>query len=938
MDLLGKKLNIISAGAGAGKTRFVVDDVIEKLKDSSFESQISIVTFTRKATQELKERILNACTDIFLVERVEELVSIDTLHGYFFKNMTEYHLDFQLRLKPQMVEFERVHRIYEEFLQDKLVESEVFSEFISRYGWSSVLSKIEAAVPLMSQSYSLLSESEQEEHFQSNIKFFQNEFLEMKNAFETLPEVFKKWSSSFDQVFKQLSCEVGANSTIAFPRWSKKEDEIFSKEKWNYLKKNYLKYCEDPWHINAFKDQWRSDHNVFQLLVEAAYQVRLSTFSNNSELLLEEVEWILFDLYKKHSLHINNLNYWYIDEFQDTSKLQYELLKIITKNSPQVTVIGDKQQSIYLFREANPELFEGLIESNQFFEKIELQKNYRSDPVLLRQINYFSKKEGKKSLFHEMEPREEVFEETICSSLHYGTDLEQSLRSCVESVFNQRNEDETIALLCKSHADIKEVESYLKKINNINYSIESQKNFESNLTYVDIKFFLKFVQNPNDDLSLIGVLRSSIFNFDFGQLKDIMDEVPKDLYLWQYLLAQKPENSVVVGLQAFVQYYLEHGLLESLKKYIQFKYLKLGQLSESESFYLFSILNDLQDKENLLNNFELVNYLDELAFKKAPVFRSNLSPDVIKVMTVHASKGLEFDHVIVWRSDKGFRPQYFENDLYKDSECKLYSFSVLSGALGKSKSSTAIQKWQNNKILKQEMEFERLFYVAMTRSKKRLYFIQEELFKKKSWSDLFLNEDQLSCIEVTSENTDSFNSDVENSYISLTKNIDLEEVFMKKKEVKQTSFELSTYQALTAGSVFHWAVQKLQTLEVHEVLEQTERHYPQYLSFVERGLYYIQESEEECFNFKKYRGHFEWSYYESEKIKINKKQIDYWVETDEAVWIVDYKTGQSDYANKAFLQLRSYAKALIEMYEFKKPITLVAVFTHEEKIIKEKYI
>jgi len=399
-------------------------------------------------------------------------------------------------------------------------------------------------------------------------------------------------------------------------------------------------------------------------LVANVYHLYQKLLKKNNALDFDDLLFKTVFLFKKNSSVLNfyqsRLNYFLIDEFQDTNFLQYELIKILAKKAKQITAVGDFSQSIYSWRGAK---MENLFAFQKDFSPVSifyLEKNYRSTQKILdfayqvisqNQTHpilklYTDKKEGEEVEFFEAENEEE---EAFFVA-----------KNILEIRKNPSFLNENIAVLYRTNAQSRIIEEILLHFG-IPYILVGGVRFYGRKEIKDILAFLRLLIYPNDELSLERVKK--LGKKRFLSFKKLCDDINLDLK--------------------------SYSTIEIIDKVLKTTdYLSLYQ-SESEED--FSRLENINELKSVAYNFpHLIDFLDQVALVESEYFegekKENGESSKVKLMTLHQAKGLEFNYVFIVGVEEGLLPHSRSLDDYQALE-----------------------------------EERRLFYVGITRAKKKLY-------------------------------------------------------------------------------------------------------------------------------------------------------------------------------------------------------------------------
>lgn len=386
--------------------------------------------------------------------------------------------------------------------------------------------------------------------------------------------------------------------------------------------------------------------------------------------------------------------YMMIDEFQDINWVQYELIQLLGISS-NLCVVGDDDQTIYSFRGSSPSFLLDMKEKIAGLETIVLSTNYRSSHEIVEaskrliRHNYkrvpkklhatFSTKKGP-VLFFPYDEEEEAF---------FITDYVEKAK--------RLHPDKTIAILCRTHAQSR---ALLEQSLHRNCSLASAKTIEQ---YYNrpipkiVRNYFTLAVNPDDEAALKGILPSLFIKQSFvneiraqSVLHDVslIEALPfaEGLPAFQKkrletIATLLPKIKDITPERALV--YLEHDL--GLNDYIKKR--------SDENNRFDGAKDDLKQLHVAFRTFtsipEWLDYLEELIIREKTLKNE---PSNVHVLSIHQSKGLEFDEVFVLGVNQGLLPHDFALEVYK-----------------KDKDASFIE------------EERRLLYVAMTRARTKLF-------------------------------------------------------------------------------------------------------------------------------------------------------------------------------------------------------------------------
>ncbi|CAM2947366.1 UvrD-helicase domain-containing protein [Legionella worsleiensis] len=517
-------------------------------------------------------------------------------------------------------------------------------------------------------------------------------------------------------------------------------------------------------------DQWEALQALFillpllagclQVLFSEHNEVDFTTISQQAIAALGET-----DNPTDLALYLDNaIHHLLIDEFQDTSLSQFELITRLVQgwlpeDGKTLFLVGDPMQSIYRFRQAEVGLFfrakeEGI--GPVSLHSLELSCNFRSNEPIVRWVNtHFAKifpqhvdiESGAVS-FH---PSVHVVNNDTSSFIQAWqcTDREQEAARLIAIVQDelQNNPKQSIAILVRSRTQLTDIMNLLRQ-NKIPYQ-GTDIDLLANLVHLrDVWSLTQALLNPADRLAWLSLLRSPYCGLSLTDLHLIAQYNSKKSIYSALLQLNKIHGLSEEGM-ARAAYFVQ-VMNQALAQRYQFK-LSEWIAKTLDTLFVDTILNqhqlnDLEQYWVLIDRYEQQGRLPDMneflsEFKK--LYSQQTTPSLLQVMTIHKSKGLEFDTVILpglgaqlKGSDKPMLrwlrlPTQGQNDLLLVSpiraahqdHCALYDYL---GQLDESKNL---------------YEAQRVLYVAVTRAKSRLYlFDSSSRTAKSSFRSLLKNQ------------------------------------------------------------------------------------------------------------------------------------------------------------------------------------------------------
>ncbi|MBP9716043.1 MAG: UvrD-helicase domain-containing protein [Candidatus Pacebacteria bacterium] len=408
------------------------------------------------------------------------------------------------------------------------------------------------------------------------------------------------------------------------------------------------------------------------------------------DLLIETV--MILKKYPEVKLHYQNQwQYIHVDEYQDTNEVQYEMVKLLVGPRENICVVGDTDQNIYSWRGAN-------IKNMLHFEKdypktviVMLEQNYRSTKNIIEAANNVINKNVfrvPKTLFTEKETGEDITIYEAFDEIYEGQYVANQIHELL-----RENKPEDIAILYRANFQSRVLEEAMLS-KNIPYQVLGTKFFDRK-EIKDVLSYLRAALN-RDSLSDIkrvintparGIGKVTLVKLFSGGLNDLPAGMQMKISNFYTLLDEIHEYAMVNKPSEIIKFIIERsGLEEELKKGISDDLERLENMKELVTLAIRYDGFDIEEGiDKILEDAALSSDQDSLINKP--------KPGGVRLMTVHASKGLEFKYVFI-------------TGLEKD----LFPHSRPGG--GKKEDSE---------------EERRLFYVALTRAEKKLYLCYASL-------------------------------------------------------------------------------------------------------------------------------------------------------------------------------------------------------------------
>lgn len=408
------------------------------------------------------------------------------------------------------------------------------------------------------------------------------------------------------------------------------------------------------------------------------------------------------DILKKYQ---NKWKYILVDEYQDTSLIQYELIKLLAINHKKITIVGDDDQSIYSWRGAN---IDNIIKFEKDFHpinEIRLEQNYRSTKNILEAANSvikFNKNRKIKVLWTNENNGEKI---KLYEALN-EEDEANFVYTIVKRLLDKGYLPKDIAILFRMNSQSRPFEEVFRE-NNISYKLIGAMKFFDRPEIRDILSYLRFLANSEDEVSLTRIINNPKRGIGSATLLSLMEHAKNtnsSLYgtIKDFVRSNILGNKTTPYLEDFYKLIEKYRELVFIPKNISKTVQKLFEeidykgkiITETKDLkrinYKLNNINQLITSisryENDPDNFEpnLYEYINKISLQSRNDEVNN--DNSINMMSIHASKGLEFKVVFLAGVEDGLLPHYRSIEENEDAE-----------------------------------EERRLFYVAITRTKEDLY-------------------------------------------------------------------------------------------------------------------------------------------------------------------------------------------------------------------------
>ena len=845
---------IVSAGAGSGKTAVLTERVINKIKSGININELLILTFTNAAAHEMKERIRSSLKKAGFSEQLQfiDQAYITTFDSFALSIVKKYHYLLNISKNVNIIDGTFIAR------QKEIILDEIFEE-LYKYNDDNFLKLVDDFCVKDDKQireciltlYAKLSQKEDMNNFLNSYvdNYYSDNFV--NERFKDYEKLIIDKIGTIKQYLEDISYEVDGDY------YSKLEESLLPL--FNVVNFDNIK-CSLPTRLPILKDGTdlgkEIKTKIYNLikeigkLCEESKEKLISDYLSTKDYVKVIID-IILKLNKKVLEYKNSINYYefndialmainilknnsdirlemkntykeiMIDEYQDTNDLQEYFVSLIEDNN--VYMVGDIKQSIYRFRNANPNLFKSKYDRFKTHNgglKIDLNKNFRSRREILDDINVLFDLFMDNSIggAEYRESHRMVFGNTLYET--DGLNQQNNNLEIFNYEFNPQNKftrDETEAFIVAEDIKNKINNGYLvfdkdaKILRKCKYSdfvilmdrTTSFDTFKNVLDYYEIpssvlkddniinedeimilknyiKLVLKIYDKCFDQVfryCFTSVGRSYLYNMSDNEIYNCFKD--NKFYDTNLFKDAKDLTSDLENISA------SDLLIRIVEKIDVFnKIITTKNISNRVSVidYLKNTINDM----NLigLNVYQICDYLDEIVdnLKEIKVSKKMDDSNAVKIMTIFKSKGLEFSICYQTMMLKQFNIRELNSLFFYDSD-----LGIIPTLFDEGINDTFFKSIAKNNYMKENIsERIRLFYVSLTRSKEKMIILadlnkkdipfvkdkvsDDERLQYKCFNDILLS---------IKENVKNYVTNIDLSKINLT----LDYRIMKDKDV-----------------------------------------------------------------------------------------------------------------------------------------------------------
>lgn len=453
--------------------------------------------------------------------------------------------------------------------------------------------------------------------------------------------------------------------------------------------------------IKTGRKNWETANDMYKPLYEL-YQEGLKLYNAVD---FDDLIVLPIKLFKEHpdvlARYRERYKYIMVDEFQDTSHQQYEFMHLIADKN--VAVVGDDDQSIYSWRGAD---YQNIINFEHDFKvtEIRLEQNYRSSETILEAANgviaHNTNRKDKKlwsgngagKPIEIFLPENETDEADFIAESILGIALEE-----------KRKYDD-FGVLMRANTQSRFIEEAFLQ-NNIPYTMSGGTSFFERKEIKDVISYLRVISNHDDDINLIRIINCPRRGIGRAAIELLNAEAElQGCTMWNAIISliKRIDSPASDELKEDLQNFIDiienhrtkllsgHGLankVRALVEDINYKDYLLTEYSKSEKAVRFKLMNiesllnsmDIWENDPDNDNPNLFNYLNRITLLSRDNGDDENDKGKVNLMTIHASKGLEFPVVFIAGAEEGLIPHarsVEENDGNVEEERRLFYVAI----------------------------------------------------------------------------------------------------------------------------------------------------------------------------------------------------------------------------------------------------------------------
>ena len=421
----------------------------------------------------------------------------------------------------------------------------------------------------------------------------------------------------------------------------------------------------------------REIDNLFNTISEKRvldiYQTYQELIHKNNSVDFDDLLVLPVELFKKYpeilDKYQEKFKYILVDEYQDTNEVQYQFNKLLASKYRNLFVVGDANQSIYGFRNAN---FRNILNFEKDYKDayvVTLESNYRSTNNILECANCVIRNNKERK---ELNLKGTIGDgvKTQYITCENGKMEALTIIDEIKKLYNQGYDYKDIGILYRTNGQSRLLEEVFLK-ENIPYNVVGAYYFYQRKEIKDLLSYLKLINNQNDDIALRrvinepkrGIGEKAIENLSNEATRlgsSMFDAISKGRELaFKDLILDMIKAQDNLSLTEFIDYVIDKsGMKESLTSEKSLENdLRLDNLEEFKS-----VTASFEERTGSVN---LSDFLEEISLV-ADISEHKEEKDAVTLMTIHSAKGLEFDCVFLCGMEEGIFPH--QNSFGSDAE------------------------------------------------------------------------------------------------------------------------------------------------------------------------------------------------------------------------------------------------------------------------------
>lgn len=447
------------------------------------------------------------------------------------------------------------------------------------------------------------------------------------------------------------------------------KDDISPKEALNIISscKNKSISPDQFIKLNTFYTKQEEYYNIYKEYEERKFAYNSLDFD---DLILKTLD--LFEQSEETLRYYQNkFEYVYVDEYQDTNKSQYELIKYIGKYHNNITVVGDADQSIYSFRGAD---INNILDFEKDFENsktIKLEQNYRSTPDILKAANKLIENNDErkdKNLWTAKDDGAKVLYKKSAVETEEARFVIDEINLLLNEGYNLKD----MAILYRTNAQSRIFEEFLMK-NLLDYRVVGGLKFYDRKEIKDLVAYLKVLVNPKDDISLKRIINEPKKGIGAKTLEKLENKASKMGFSLTELVTdpslfneldgnlKKACKKFYTPLEEIFDNYKDYKIVDLIEEVLK----KSGYLKALEESYsvenrsridnINEFISSAAEYQNNNPEDDIYDYLENLSLL-SDLDKTDEIEDSVSLMTIHSAKGLEFKVCFVVGMDEGLFP------------------------------------------------------------------------------------------------------------------------------------------------------------------------------------------------------------------------------------------------------------------------------------------